>query len=67
MVVDDAAVARDQVRLARHGCYAESSSSATLTGLASLLKEGRISSSDSVVLIATSNGYKELPESEVVQ
>lgn len=67
VVVDDAAVARDQVRLARHGCYAESSSSATLTGLELLLKERTISSTDSIVLIATSNGYKELPDSEVVQ
>jgi threonine synthase len=64
VVVDDEAVTRDQVRLARHGCYVESSSAATLTGLEILLREGRISSDESVVLIATSNGYKELPGAE---
>jgi threonine synthase len=64
VVVDDEAVMRDQLRLARHGCYMESASAATLTGLEILLKEGRISSGDRVVLIATSNGYKELADGE---
>jgi len=67
VVVDDASVASDQVRLARHGCHAELSSAAALSGLELLLKEGRISSRDSVVLIATSNGYKDVPEAEVGQ
>ncbi|MEO7706453.1 MAG: pyridoxal-phosphate dependent enzyme [Thermoflexales bacterium] len=62
VVVDDGAVARDQARLARHGCYAELSSAATLTGLELLLKDGTISSEDRVVLIATSTGYKDLAE-----
>lgn len=62
VVVDDRTVLRDQARLARHGCYAELSSAATLTGLELLLKDGTISSEDRVVLIATSNGYKDFPE-----
>lgn len=64
VVVDDETVARDQIRLARHGCYAELSSAATLTGLELLLRDGTISSENRVVLIATSNGYKDLPEAE---
>ena len=67
VVVDDGPVARDQLRLAQHGCYAELSSAATLTGLEILLKNGTISRADSVVLIATSNGYKELPGAEASQ
>ena len=64
VVVDDAVVARDQARLARHGCYAELSSAASLTGLELLRNEGTVSSRDSVVLIATSNGYKDAPPAE---
>lgn len=67
VVVDDETVARDQIRLARHGCYAELSSAATLTGLELLVKEGKISPGASVALIATSNGYKELPEAAAGQ
>lgn len=62
VVVDDAAVARDQVRLARHGCYAELSSAATLTALQILLEQGTIARDEAVVLIATSNGYKDSPD-----
>lgn len=62
VVVDDDAVARDQIRLARQGCYAELSSAATLTGLEQLLDDRTISPNASVVLIATSSGYKEFPE-----
>lgn len=62
VVVDDESVIRDQVRLARHGCYAELSSAAALTGLELLLNQQIVSPQDRVVLIATSNGYKELPE-----
>lgn len=61
VVVDDEAVARDQARLARHGCYAELSSAAALTGLELLLADGTISREDRIVLVATSNGYKDLP------
>lgn len=60
IVVDDETVAHDQIRLARHGCYAELSSAAALTGLELLLNDGTISSEESVVLIATSNGYKDV-------
>jgi threonine synthase len=67
VVVDDKIVARDQIRLARHGCYAELSSAATLTGLELLLKDRRISREESVVLIATSSGYKELPETLAIE
>ena len=62
VIVDDQSVMRDQQRLARHGCYAELSSAATLTGLDRLVRDAAISSADSVVLIATSNGYKEMPQ-----
>ncbi|MEA3263439.1 MAG: pyridoxal-phosphate dependent enzyme [Pseudomonadota bacterium] len=61
IVVDDAAVERDQITLARNGCFAELSSAATLTGLRRLLDQGRIRHGESVVLIATAHGYKELP------
>ena len=64
VVVDDKTVARDQIRLARQGCYAELSSAATLTGLEQLLNTQTISPNESAVLIATSSGYKELPEAE---
>lgn len=66
IVVSDEDVARDQRRLAQHGCYVELSSAATLTGLETLLKNGAISRDASVVLIATSNGYKDLPEAQSV-
>ncbi len=59
VVVDDQTVALDQHRLARHGCYAELSSAAALTGLELLLEDGTISKDESAVLIATSNGYKD--------
>lgn len=59
VVVDDGAVARDQLRLARHGCYAELSSAAALTGLRQLLRQGRLTAGDRVALLVTSNGYKE--------
>lgn len=61
VVIDDAAVIRDASRLARHGCYAELSSAATLTGVETLLRQGKIRSDETVALIATSNGYKDLP------
>lgn len=60
VVVNDQAVAEDQGRLARHGCHAELSSAATLTGLKQLLAQGRIRSPDSIVLMSTSHGYKDL-------
>ncbi len=63
VVVDDATVMRDQARLARHGCYAELSSAATLSGLERLRNEGVIGREDAVVLLATSNGYKDMLES----
>ncbi|HKS56510.1 MAG TPA: pyridoxal-phosphate dependent enzyme [Steroidobacteraceae bacterium] len=66
VVVSDQDVVRDQRRLAGHGCYAELSSAASLTGLAALLQDGRIARDDSVVLVVTSNGYKELPEERSV-
>ena len=62
VVVDDEKVVQDQVRLAHHGCYMELSSASTLTGLELLLKNGTISNEDRVALIATSNGYKDLPD-----
>lgn len=59
VVVDDAAVARDQIRLARHGCYAESSSAACLSGLERLLAAGQVARDERVALVVTSNGYKD--------
>ena len=61
VVIDDAAVVRDASRLARHGCYAELSSAATLKGVETLLRQGKIRSDETVALIATSNGYKDMP------
>lgn len=64
VVVDDEDVLRDQRRLARHGCYLESSSAAALTGAEQLVKSGLIGPGDAVALIATSHGYKELSHHE---
>jgi threonine synthase len=61
VVVDEQSVVRDQARLARHGCYAELSSAASLTGLERLIADGKLARSDTAVLIATSNGYKDFP------
>lgn len=61
VVVDEQSVVRDQTRLARHGCYAELSSAASLTGFEKLIAEGKLSSGETAVLIATSNGYKDTP------
>lgn len=61
VVVDDVTVVRDAARLARHGCYAELSAAATLTGLETLLHNGMIRRDETVALIATSNGYKDWP------
>lgn len=63
VVVEDEAVVRDAARLARHGCYAELSAAATLTGLKALLRVGTIGTDETVALIATSNGYKDWPNS----
>src|SRR3546814_4761833 len=65
VIVADEMVARDQLRLARHGCYAKLSSAAALTGLELLLKDEVISPDETVALIATSNGYKELASDEI--
>lgn len=61
VVVEDAAVVRDATRLARHGCYAELSAAATLTGLETLLHNGTVGRDETVALITTSNGYKDWP------
>lgn len=61
VVVEDAAVVRDAARLAHHGCYAELSAAATLTGLETLLHNGTVGRDETVALIATSNGYKDWP------
>lgn len=64
VVVNDATVARDQARLARHGCFAEVSSAATLSGLELLRAQGQVSRRETVALIVTSNGYKDVPPAE---
>lgn len=64
VVVEDDAVAQDQVSLARHGCFAELSSAASLTGLKRLRTQGQVSRDESVALIVTSNGYKDVSASE---
>jgi len=51
-----------QRELAHCGFYVELSSAASLAGLQVLAKQGRIDSSERVVLILTSHGYKEIPE-----
>lgn len=62
VVVNEREVFADQLLLARHGCYAELSSAAALTGLKSLLGDGTLARSDTVVLLVTSNGYKDAPD-----
>lgn len=62
VVVDDATAMRDQFRLAEQGCYAELSSAAALSGLEVLRKEGAIGQDETVVLMATSSGYKDAPD-----
>ena len=60
VVASDEDAAESQQALARCGLYVELSSAASLSGLLRLTREGRIKSDESVVLIASSNGYKEL-------
>lgn len=62
IVADDETTTRDQGRLSLHGCYAELSSAATLTGLERLRKQNAIREEEAVVLVATSNGYKDVPD-----
>ena len=50
-----------QKSLAHNGFYVELSSAAALAGVQSLQQRGEVASSERVVLIATSHGYKELP------
>lgn len=59
VVVEDDAVAQDQIRLAGHGCYAELSSAASLSALERLLTTGQVLSHETVALVVTSNGYKD--------
>lgn len=51
---------REQRHLANHGIYAERSSSLVLGALKKLVREGVIRSESKVLLIISSNGYKEL-------
>src|SRR3546814_12372758 len=60
VIVVDEMVARDQIRLARHGCYAALSSAAAPTGPELRLKDEVISHDETVALIETSTGYKEI-------
>lgn len=59
--VEWARVAEDQRGLARLGIYLENSSAAALTGLRALLAAGQIGRDATVVLLATSHGFKEMP------
>ncbi len=59
VVVSDGSAARDQSTLAQHGFYVELSSAASLSGLKQLIDKGKIHADERVVLIASSNGYKE--------
>lgn len=61
VAVDSRDAASDQRRLARHGCFVELSSASALTALRHLAGDATISSTDTVVLVATSNGYKDMP------
>ncbi|WP_395077042.1 pyridoxal-phosphate dependent enzyme [Hyphococcus sp.] len=58
-VVGDESAAREQRTLARHGFYLELSSAASLGGLRQLIDKGEIQPDERVILIASSNGYKE--------
>lgn len=57
--IDGQQVLDDQKRLGRAGFYVENSSAAPLTALRSLLQGNIIKPNASVVLLATSHGYKE--------
>lgn len=59
VVVGDESAAREQRTLARCGFYLELSSAASLGGLRQLIDKGEIQPAERVVLIASSNGYKE--------
>lgn len=59
VVIDGAAAEQDQALLASHGLYLELSSAASLTGLRVLLERGDVRPGATVVLIATSHGFKE--------
>ncbi|HEU4965070.1 MAG TPA: pyridoxal-phosphate dependent enzyme [Bacilli bacterium] len=51
---------RAQVRLGQEGLYLERSSATVLTAVEKLVQEKRIGADDRVVMIGTSNGYKEM-------
>lgn len=67
VVVADDAVARDQMTLAHHGCYLENASAAALTGLKLLMAQGDIKRGETIMLLATSHGYKEMPGPDDLQ
>lgn len=50
----------EQKHLAKHGIYAERSSSLVLGALKSLIKKQEVKEDDNILLIISSNGYKEL-------
>lgn len=50
----------EQKHLGKHGIYAERSSSLVLGALKKLIKEQTIKENDNIMLIISSNGYKEL-------
>jgi threonine synthase len=60
VTTEDAVLAQEM--LARHGIYVEMSSAASLAGLRLLSNNRQINMGERVVLIATSHGYKELPD-----
>lgn len=59
VTAEESMVVEDQKRLAKLGLYLELSSAAALSALRQLIKNGTVKSNASVVLIATSHGYKE--------
>lgn len=67
VVVSDAEAQVDQQLLARQGMYLELSAAASLTGLRQLLDRAIVKPDERVILIGSSNGYKELtlPETQL--
>lgn len=59
VAVREDTVIGDQKRLAKQGLYMETSSAAALTGAVALISRGLISAEASVVIVATSHGFKE--------
>ncbi|QDP41529.1 pyridoxal-phosphate dependent enzyme [Radiobacillus deserti] len=60
VVVSTNSAIQEQQHLGKHGIYGERSSSLVLGALKSIIKKKEVKGDDTILLILSSNGYKEL-------